>query len=166
MTHNWVTRFRGLLFLSVLLLRGGHRSNIRWISFSYSHRVTRANENALSTFHNNCACSILKLARRQQHNNYISTQTILNRLRLPRIEALYAKHQLRWAGHVSRMSYSRLPRKFLNSWMSTNRPTGAPNLTFPRYLNKILKRHNINPKRWHVLAANKDNWRNRIASLR
>ena len=120
--------------------------------------LTSRDESLLRTFHNNCARAIIRIYRKRQFRNYISTQTILNKLRLPRIESLYARHVLRWAGHLARMKYNRLPRRFINSWTSNNRPTGSPNLTYARHLFKIMRRHNINPRNWHTMAANREQW--------
>ena len=49
------------------------------------------------------------------------------------------KRQLRWAGHVARMSYERMPRKVLSSWVPNERPIGVPEFTYGRSLYKCLK---------------------------
>ena len=128
--------------------------------------LTKADEDALSTFHNTCARAILKITKRQQRRRFISTHTILAKLKLPRLETLYTKHQLRWAGHLVRMNYSRMPRKFLNCWTSNRRPTGAPKMTHSRFLHKLLTRNNINPNHWHELAADRVAWKNIISNIR
>jgi len=127
--------------------------------------LTKADEDALSTFHNTCARAILKITKRQQRRRFISTHTILAKLKLPRLETLYTKHQLRWAGHLVRMNYSRMPRKFLNCWTSNRRPTGAPKMTYSRFLQKLLTRNNINPNHWHELAADRVAWKNIISNI-
>ena len=46
---------------------------------------------------------------------------------------------LRWAGHVVRMDYDRLPRKLLFSWVRHRRPRGRPSLTFGHRLDRVVK---------------------------
>ena len=127
--------------------------------------LTSADYRALNNFHNSCARSILKISLKQQRRNYISSRSILIKLRLPRIEALIARHQLRWAGHVARMDYDRLPRKFLNSWTDNKRPTGSPYKTFARHLRQILSDNGIDSDTWHLLSLNKDEWRRRVKAI-
>ena len=131
---------------------------------SESWVITAKDEKALEAFYHSCTRSILGITRKQQFNQYISTQTILHKLHLPPITTLLDQNCLRWAGHVARMPYTRLPRIMLNSWTSKSRPRGAPKLTYARFLHKVLRRNNIDPRTWHLKAQNKDLWKKMIKS--
>ena len=82
------------------------------------------------------------------------------RLGLRPVDSYIAQRQLRWAGHVARMDFeTRLPRKFLSSWVRHKRPLGRPQTAYGHGLAQRLKDQNIDLKRWHELAADRDVWR-------
>ena len=81
------------------------------------------------------------------------------------IDAYVSKRQLRWAGHVARMDFDRLPRKMLSSWVTERRPVGAPEFTYGRGLFKALKKANIERETWHVEAQDREGWRDKIAKV-
>jgi len=127
--------------------------------------LTSPNKSALVTFHNSCARQILNLTKKRQRENYISSQTILNTLKLPYIETLLYKHQLRYYGHIRRMNYNRLPRKLINSWLSKRRPHGSPRITQGRYMKSVLKEANISIQNWHKIANDRIQWKSLINKL-
>jgi hypothetical protein len=45
-------------------------------------------------------------------------------LGLTSLDLIISNRKLRWAGHVRRMDWSRLPRKFLTSWVDVPRCRG------------------------------------------
>ena len=124
--------------------------------------LTSTTKSALVTFHNSCARYILNLTKKRQRENYISSQTILNTLKLPYIETLLIKHQLRYCGHICRMNYNRLPRKLLNSWLCKRRPHGSPRMTQGRYMKMVLKEANISIQNWHKIAIDRMQWKSLI----
>ena len=70
------------------------------------------------------------------------------------------RRQLRWLGHMSRMDFeSRLPRRMLSSWVPHARPTGAPTMTYGRSVGKAMAKFQLDPTRWHELAADRAAWR-------
>ena len=86
----------------------------------------------------------------------------LNR-RVPSIEALSMKAQLRWAGHVSRMEDHRLPKIALYGELSSgHRDRGAPKKRYKDTLKKSLSACHIDHRQWSALAADRDAWRRTI----
>ena len=81
------------------------------------------------------------------------------------IENYIDQRQIRWAGHVARMSWDRLPRKMLTSWCYSKRPKGAPKMTYGRSLNKAFKRNNFNSTVWMDDAQDRSSWREKIGSI-
>ena len=75
------------------------------------------------------------------------------------IDVYITRSQLRWAGHVSRMPYHRLPRKMLSSWVRAKRPRGAPKLTYGRMLRKALKKVGVPAEEWQFAASDREHWR-------
>ena len=92
----------------------------------------------------------------------ITTQSLLDRLKLSSIDDYITTRQLRWAGHVARMPFNRLPRKMLSCWVRHKRPKGAPRFTYGRSLKKALKKANIQLDNWQEAAANRAQWRKSI----
>ena len=96
-----------------------------------------------------------RITRRHARLHRISTADLLARLGLPAIDTCITRRQLRWAGHVSRMEYSRLPRKMLSGWVRSKRPRGCPRFTYGRTLQKSLQKARIDSTTWPILAQNR-----------
>ena len=132
---------------------------------SESWCLTEALYRQLRNFHARCVRTMCRVTRKHTRTHRISTTQLLNRLELPTIDSFITKRQLRWAGHVSRMDYDRLPRKMLSSWVRSKRPRGAPRLTYGRSLRKALKKANVNTQTWSNVAEDRQEWRNIINNL-
>ena len=116
----------------------------------------------LRSFYRRCIRTICRASLRDR----LRTTELLDRLSLESIDTYVCRQQLRWAGHVIRMPWSRLPRKILSCWVRSKRPRGAPKFTYGRSLMNCLKKANIDRERWHLLACDRHSWRNRIRSLK
>ena len=100
-----------------------------------------------------------RVTRKHTWDQHISTRELEQRLGLETIDLYLARRQLRWAGHVSRMDFERLPRRMLSCWVPHVRPAGAPRMTYGRSLTKALDKFNVDASRWHELAADRTVWR-------
>ena len=130
---------------------------------SESWCLTSNEESALETFQNSCTRTMNFITRRTQHQNYTSSHTLRNRLGIPQISSSRTKHQLRWAGHVARMKWHRLPRKLLSSWCNNKRPSGSPQMTYGRSLYRATTQAGIT--RWHRRAQDKIAWKRLINNI-
>ena len=119
----------------------------------------------LSCFHHQCIRAMCRLNRKHAREHRISSDDLMNRLNIKPIHSYVTKRQLRWAGHVSRMDFGRLPRKMISSWVRSKRPRGAPKMTYGRTLKRSLHRAGINPEQWVELAADRDTWRELLNNL-
>ena len=72
---------------------------------------------------------------------------------------------MRWAGHVMRMPWNRLPNKMISSWVRAKRPRGCPSLTYGRSLKKSLLKAGVELENWTVLCQDRAGWRNIINSI-
>ena len=95
----------------------------------------------------------------------IRMEDLGNRLTISSIDTYICRQQLRWAGHVIRMNWSRLPRKMLSCWVRSKRPIGAPKYTYGRSLFKTLTKAGIDTDQWCVLASDREAWRKTIRNL-
>ena len=118
--------------------------------------------NKLRSFHRRCVRSICHVTLRDHKR----TSDLLDKLSLESIDTYICRQQLRWAGHVMRMPWNRLPRKMISCWVRSKRPRRAPRYTYGRSLMKCLRKSGIDCERWHELALNRDVWRNMIFSLK
>ena len=83
-------------------------------------------------FHQRCLRKILNI----NWQEFVSNEEVLERLNLKSIEAIFMKHQLRWAGHVTRMESERLPKpQFFGELSKGKRKKGAPRKRFKDQLN-------------------------------
>ena len=68
--------------------------------------------------------------------------------------------QLRWAGHVSRMGDTRIPKAvFYGALRQSRRDRGPPRRCYKDQLKRQRTLVNIDDKGWEQLAADRDNWR-------
>ena len=117
----------------------------------------------LRSMHTQHLRGMCRITRKHVWQHHISSQELGQRLGLMSIDMYIARRQLRWLGHVSRMSYERLPRRMLSSWVRNSRPPGAPTMTYGRSVARALKLFQVDPLRWHLLAANRAAWRQMLS---
>ena len=119
----------------------------------------------LRIFHNRCLRAMCGVTLRDCYVHHISTDQLLDRMSLRSIDTYVTRRQLRWAGHVARMDFTRLPRRMLSSWVPSKRPIGAPEYTYGRGLYKSLKKAGVDKNNWHDMAIDKSEWRKIIANV-
>ena len=119
----------------------------------------------LRNFHARCVRAMCRVNRMHTREHHISTADLLNRLGLATIDTFITRNQLRWAGHLRRMDFSRLPRKMLSCWVRAKRPRGAPRFTYGRALYKALQKAEIERRNWTELAADRAKWRELISKI-
>ena len=127
--------------------------------------LTEERYNKLRLFHARCVRAMCRVNRAHTWKHHISSGDLIKRTGLRPIESYITQCQLRWAGHISRMSMERLPRKMISSWVRNKRPRGCPRFTYGRGLYKALKIAKIDKKNWHELASDRTLWRNMLKSL-
>ncbi|KAK2178129.1 hypothetical protein NP493_561g01008 [Ridgeia piscesae] len=70
------------------------------------------------------------------------------------------RKNLRWTGHLMRMSADRLPKQVLYSELSSDhRKRGRPRLRFKDTIKRTLKLRNIKTDSWTSLSQQRDKWR-------
>ena len=88
---------------------------------------------------------------------------ILTRAGIPSIHTLLQIAQVRWAGHVARMSDDRLPKQLLYGELCYgNRSLGGQNKCLKDTLKKTLTIFNIDVTNWNVCAQDRPLWRSMI----
>ena len=80
------------------------------------------------------------------HLHRISAATLDARLKLTGIQTTIDSLRLGWAGHVARIDHSRLPRRFLTSWVRAKRPIGRPRLSTEHCINDTIHRADLDTK--------------------
>ncbi|CAH2097988.1 unnamed protein product [Euphydryas editha] len=119
----------------------------------------RANIKQLDIFHLKCLRSILRI----KWQDRVPNTEVLRRVGLPGIEALIIKHQLRWSGHVVRMSECRLPKAVFYSELSCGkRKQGGQYLRYKDVLKRNLATCNIPTDGWEGLARLRPEWRSTV----
>ena len=116
----------------------------------------------LRVFHAQCVRAMCRLTRKHTWEHHISTQELEQRLGLDTIDTYITRRQLGWLGHMHRMTFDRLPRKMLSSWVAHPRPLGAPKMTYGRSIRKALKKFHLTEETWPALAADRGLWRQTI----
>ena len=73
---------------------------------------------------------------------------------------MIAKNQLRWVGHVHRMSEDRYPRKVLYGQLADGgRPAHGPKKRYKDHLKKTIKSFNLLLENLETEAADRNGWR-------
>ena len=87
----------------------------------------------------------------------VTNKEILERTGL---EDLLIRKNLRWTGHLMRMSPDRLPKHVLYSQLSSgHRKRGRPRLRFKDTIKRNLKLRDIKIDSWTSLSQQRDKWR-------
>ena len=119
----------------------------------------------LRLFHAQCTRAMCRVNRIHTRKYHISTVELLERVGLSSIDAYITKSQLRWAGHVSRMSMERLPRKMMTCWVRNPRPKGCPQFTYGRGVYKALAKVEVDRSEWTILAQDREQWRKIVSKV-
>jgi len=110
----------------------------------------------LEQFHMRHLRAILKI----KWQDRITNVEVLERSRCSSVEAMIIATQLRWAGHVTRMSDDRIPKQLLYGELKEGkRSRGGQKKRYKDTLKHNLTVCNINPDNWETLAADRDLWR-------
>ena len=98
----------------------------------------------------------LRAILRVPYTDRITNDQILDRAGVPDIEMIVRKMQLRWAGHVARMSDDRIPKQLLFGELTTGtRTVGRPLLRWKDSLKYTLRQSNISTTHWQDTATDR-----------
>ena len=90
----------------------------------------------------------------------VTNKEILERTGLPSMEVLLIRKNLRWTGHLMRMSPDRLPKQVLYSQLSSgHRKRGRPRLRFKDTIKRNLMLRDIKIDSRTSLSPQRDKWR-------
>lgn len=110
----------------------------------------------LDRFHLKCLRDIMKI----QWSDRIRNTDILRRANVSGIEAYLMRRQLRWCGHLSRMSEERKAKRiFFSELEHGKRKRGGQFLRFKDVQKRHMKRCGIEPSSWESLAEMRPEWR-------
>ena len=114
--------------------------------------VYRRHEKQLQQFHTQCLCRILNI----RWNDFVPDTEVLEGANLSSVITMMRRAQIRWAGHVSRMADSRIPKQlFYGQLKNGERKIGAPRKRYKDYFKSNLKDFNINVKAWEKAASDR-----------
>ena len=115
----------------------------------------------LNRCHLNCLRKILRIHWRDM----VPDTEVLSRSNQTTVHTMLLGAQTRWAGHVSRMPDSRLPKQLLYGELSTgHRARGRPKKRFKDSLKSSLNELEIDANSFEMLAQDRSSWRGRIKS--
>ena len=89
----------------------------------------------------------------------VTSKEILERTGLPSMEDLLIRKNIRWTGHLMRMSPDRLPKQVLYSQLfSGHRKRGRPRHGFKDTIKRNLKLRDIKTDTWTSFSQQLDKW--------
>ena len=89
-------------------------------------------------------------------DNVPDTERILEQIGMSSVFTMHRKSQLRWAGHVTRMSDERLPKRLLYGEMQTGvRCHGGQKKRFKDTLKASMKNFGVDHNSWETLAQDR-----------
>jgi len=121
--------------------------------------IYRRHEKHHQQFHLRCLRSIFKI----RWQDKIPNTEVLERAELPSVITTMRKAQTRWAGHVLRMSDSRISKQLLYGELSRGgRKIGGQRKRYKDSLKAYLKDFNIDVTNWENAASDRLAWRSMI----
>ena len=118
--------------------------------------VYRRHSKMLNHFHTKSLRKILNIQWQQK----IPDTVVLEKAGIPSIDTILMQHQLRWAGHVTRMPDHRLPKQIFYSELKNGKRTqGGQKKRFKDTLKCSLNAFGLNPDTWEVDAQDRTSWR-------
>jgi hypothetical protein len=110
----------------------------------------------LNHFHTTCLRRLLAI----KWQDKVPDTEVLARADLPSIHTILMRYQLRWAGHLARMSDHRIPKRlFFGELTHGKRSLGCPRKRFKDTLKSSLKAFDMDPARWEENAQDRTLWR-------
>ena len=113
----------------------------------------------LNYFHTTCLRIILSI----KWQDMVPDTEVLTRAGIPSIHTILQKAQVRWAGHVTRMSDDRLPKQLLYGELCYGkRSLGGQKKRFTDTIKQTLTSFNIDVTNWEVCAHDRPLWHSMI----
>ena len=92
----------------------------------------------------------------------VSNKEILDRTGLHSMEDLLIRKNLRWTGHLTRMTSGRLPKQFLYCLLVIEREVAPVSGSRIPSLKRNLKMRDIKTGSWTSLSQQRDEWRTAV----
>ncbi|XP_063624759.1 uncharacterized protein LOC134796499 [Cydia splendana] len=113
----------------------------------------------LDRFHLKCLRDIMNI----KWTDRVRNTNVLRRANVGGIEVYLMRRQLRWCGHVSRMSEDRVAKRiFFSELQNGKRKSGGQYLRYKDVLKRHMKRCQLEPSDWERKAAQRPEWRRLI----
>ena len=113
----------------------------------------------LDRFHLKCLRDIMNI----HWSDRVRGTEVLRRANIGGIESFLMKRQLQWCGHVSRMSDDRIAKCiFYSELQDGKRKQGGQYLRYKDVLKRHMRRSDIDPSQWEIMAADRSQWRHTI----
>ena len=129
----------------------------------------------LKTFHTKCCRAILGITMWEVASYRVKNANVLKYIGIPPVENYIHYRRLIWIGKISRMPFTRFPRKFLTAWTSPpthtlSRLHGRPvQTTKHSFLNSLhfikIPTKNGNLKDWVHKSRNEKLWTKKCGKL-
>ncbi|KAI8433746.1 hypothetical protein MSG28_015725 [Choristoneura fumiferana] len=124
-------------------------SSETWVLYRHQIRT-------LDGFHIRCLRDILNIKWADRVRN----TDVLRRANVLGVESYLMRRQLRWCGHVSRMSEARVAKRiFFSELQNGKRKQGGQFLRYKDVQKRHMKRCGINPSSWEEQARRRSEWR-------
>ena len=121
-----------------------------------SWTLYRRHTKLLDPFHQRCLRRIMNI----KWFNKVTNVKVLQKAKTQSIDTQLTLSQLRWSGHLVRMSDDKLPKQLLYSELSEGqRLRGRPTLRFKDSLKKSLQNCRIVTAHWETTASNRRLWK-------
>lgn len=113
----------------------------------------------LDRFHLRCLRDIQNI----HWSDRVRNTEVLRRANVGGFESYLIRRQLRWCGHVFRMSDGRVAKQtFYSELQEGKRKQGGQLLRYKDVLKRHMTRCAINPAQWETLAADRSLWRHTV----
>ena len=120
----------------------------------------------LRNLHRRCVREIFRVTMRRTWKDRIKSDHLNALIGVRNLEDSYQDRLLRWVGVLCRMSFDRLPRRLMTSWVQRPRLSGGQQKTWGKTVTSVLKTRGLPTdfQAWNALAQDKSKWRSATRS--
>ena len=120
--------------------------------------ISATTRNEMTSKYHQWVRSCCRVTPHTQRKYRLTSEHLLQRMKMQPLHYFIDLKQLGYAGHVQRMSKTRMPKRINDAHLEGPRKTGRPPKSLANCVHEGLKRKGIDVSSWKQAAQNRNEW--------